>query len=165
MSTEKSYQDTIAMSLDAEFTAHGYEDGEFTSEDFEDDTPPSNQVVAVDAQNYALEKAVENEKSFDEAKEYVNDNMKRIIDMGMDGLSELMGVMNDSQDARMYNSCASFIKTLVDANKTYLDNNKPIGGVGGKGVKEKPEATSVTNIQVNNGEVKLMSPNDLLDME
>lgn len=134
----------------------------------------SNEVAVVENQVLDLIKQSEiaKEAKFNDAQDYVNNNMKNIIELGMNGLNDIMDVMNDSQDAKMYNACASYIKTLVDANKSFLENNKygvPSLGTGsstqGGFGKQKEQPQNVTQIQVNNGDVKVLSPHQLLDEE
>lgn len=131
----------------------------------------SNEVAVVENQVLDLAKQAEiaKEAKFNDAQDYVNDNMKKIIELGMDGLNEIMDVMNDSQDPKMYNACASYIKTLVDANKSFLENNKygvpslGTGATNGGFGKQKETPQAVTQIQVNNGDVKVLSPHQLLE--
>lgn len=134
----------------------------------EDDEPVSAEVAIVE--NTAVELANQaqeaKETKFNEAQEYVNKNMKNIIEKGMDGLNDIMEVMTDSQDPKMYNACASYIKTLVDANKSFLENNKygvASIGTGGGGSKTSKEPQQVTQIQVNNGDVKVLTPQQMLE--
>ena len=109
----------------------------------------------------ALDVANKNAK-FDEASEYVNKNLKEIIDNSMDSLPGLFRVMADSEDPKMYQVGATFIKTLSEINKTYYEVNKPTGGVTGN-PKQVESANGQQNIQINNSSVQLVSTKDLLD--
>ena len=109
----------------------------------------------------ALDVANKNAK-FDEASEYVNKNLKEIIDNSMDSLPGLFRVMADSEDPKMYQVGATFIKTLSEINKTYYEVNKPTGGVSGN-PKQVEAANGQQNIQINNSSVQLVSTKDLLD--
>lgn len=111
-----------------------------------------------------LDAANKNAK-FEEASDYVNKNLKEIIDSSMESLPGLFRVMADSEDSKMYQVGASFIKTLSEINKTYYEVNKPFGGVqGGKGSNSGEQTGGITqNVQINNSEVRLMKPSDLLD--
>ena len=109
----------------------------------------------------ALDVANKNAK-FDEASEYVNKNLKEIIDNSMDSLPGLFRVMSDSEDPKMYQVGATFIKTLSEINKTYYEVNKPTGGVTGN-PKQVESANGQQNIQINNSSVQLVSTKDLLD--
>lgn len=99
---------------------------------------------------------------FDEASEYVNKNLKEIIDNSMDSLPGLFRVMADSEDPKMYQVGATFIKTLSEINKTYYEVNKPMGGISAGG-KQVEQANGQQNIQINNSSVQLVSTKDLLD--
>lgn len=151
-------QDTIGAFLNAEPTE---EEINYELEVVEDEPETTELVLSQQAMQ-------DKENKFIEAQDYVNDNMKNIIEKGMDGLNDIMDVMTDSQDPKMYNACASYIKTLVDANKAFLENNKygvasiAKGGNGGGGAsKEAPQ--QVTQIQVNNGDVKVMTAQQALE--
>lgn len=100
---------------------------------------------------------------FDEASEYVNKNLKEIIDNSMDSLPGLFRVMADSEDPKMYQVGATFIKTLSEINKTYYEVNKPMGGITGGTTKQIEQANAQQNIQINNSSVQLVSTKDLLD--
>lgn len=99
---------------------------------------------------------------FDEAAEYVNSNLKEIIDSSMESLPGLFRVMADSEDSKMYQVGAAFIKTLSEINKTYYEVNKPIGGIDASNNNKKSGDQSQQNIQIN-GNVQMVSPRDLLD--
>lgn len=122
---------------------------------------PKNELVEKKSNDLALQVEEENRK-YNEALDFVNDNMRDIITKGMDSLSDVMDTMTDSQEARMYQACAGYIKTLVDANKAYMDINKPITkNSSNAGQKDAP--SNVTNIQVNGDNIKLQTPASLLD--
>lgn len=99
---------------------------------------------------------------FDEASEYVNKNLKEIIDSSMESLPGLFRVMADSEDPKMYQVGATFIKTLSEVNKTFYEVNKPTGGVTASNSKQVA-SDGQQNIQINNSSVQLVSTKDLLD--
>lgn len=127
-----------------------------------------NEVALVEEKNNELERQLKQEKQYDENLEYANDNMKKIIDSGMESLPDVMSVMTDSQDSRMYTACANFLKTLIEANKVLVENNKPLATSttssknDKKDKKADEETKHITNIQVNGGDVKMLSPDQLL---
>lgn len=158
-------QDTIGKFLNIAMDMDDDEVEEFKKEIEEKE---KNEVAIVEEKNHQLERQLKQEQQYDENLEYANDNMKKIIDSGMESLPDVMSVMTDSQDSRMYTACANFLKTLIEANKVLVENNKPIatGATPSKGDKKakaaEDDAKHITNIQVNGGEVKMMSPDQLL---
>ena len=150
-------QDTIGESL-----------GAMQFDDYQEEDETTELAVVETPLDLSQQQMQAKEDKFLQAQDYVNDNMKNIIEKGMDGLNDIMEVMVDSQDPKMYNACASYIKTLVDANKSFLENNKygvasiaKNAGNGGAQVKEQPQ--NVTQIQVNNGDVKVLTPQQMMD--
>lgn len=114
-----------------------------------------------------LEVANKNAK-FDEASEYVNTNLKELIDMSMESLPNMFRVMGESEDPKFYQVTSVFLKTIADINKTYYEVNKPNGGVTGKkGVAGTDQDSTVggggQTIQINNSQVQLVNTSDLLD--
>lgn len=115
-----------------------------------------------------LEVANKNAK-FDEASEYVNTNLKELIDMSMESLPNMFRVMGESEDPKFYQVTSVFLKTIADINKTYYEVNKPNGGVTGKkGVAGSDGEPTVggsggQTIQINNSQVQLVNTSDLLD--
>lgn len=103
-----------------------------------------------------------NNAKFDEACEYVNDNLKSIIDSSMESLPGLFRVMSDSEDPKMYQVGAAFIKTLSEINKTYFEVNKPASG-SGRGGSGKDEEINGKQILINNSNVQMVNTKDLLD--
>lgn len=152
----------IAMDLDDDEIEEFKE--ELEEKNHEDET--KNEVAVIEEKNHELERQLKQEKQYDENLEYANDNMKKIIDSGMESLPDVMSVMTDSQDSRMYTAAANFLKTLIEANKVLVENNKPT--VSGntksekKPTKAKEDDKTNINIQVNGGDVKMMSPDQLL---
>lgn len=104
-----------------------------------------------------------NNAKFDDACEYVNDNLKSIIDSSMESLPGLFRVMSDSEDPKMYQVGAAFIKTLSEINKTYFEVNKPTSGSGGRGGSGKEEEINGKQILINNSNVQMVNTKDLLD--
>lgn len=121
---------------------------------------PQEVKTEIEAVTGELEIANKNAK-FEQASDYVNKNLKEIIDSSMESLPGLFRVMADSEDSKMYQVGAAFIKTLSEINKTYYEVNKPMGGVTGG--KNEPPPQGQQNIQINNSQVHLVNSNDLLD--
>lgn len=133
--------------------------GSFLGAAIEEDPKATKHEIEVATNE--LDVANKNAK-FDEASEYVNKNLKEIIDSSMESLPGLFRVMSDSEDPKMYQVGATFIKTLSEINKTYYEVNKPMGGIKGN-IKQEDSANAQQNIQINNSSVHLVSTKDLLD--
>lgn len=124
----------------------------------------SNEEVVKDIVAVTKEVDVANNNAkFDDACEYVNDNLKSIIDSSMESLPGLFRVMSDSEDPKMYQVGAAFIKTLSEINKTYFEVNKPTSGSGGRGGSGPGEDMNGKQILINNSNVQMVNTKDLLD--
>lgn len=55
-------------------------------------------------------------------KEYSETNIKKVIDTGMKALPDMLRVLKDTDDPKMYMSASEFMRTLVDLNKDFSTN-------------------------------------------
>ena len=105
---------------------------------------PSHEIV--DAQTAEMIAAQEEIERFNEIQRFVNSNIRDIIVQGMENLRDVLDVMSSSEEPKMYQAGAAYIKTLVDTNKTLFEVNKP-QTARSSGAKE-PEG--VQAVQINN---------------
>lgn len=83
-------------------------------------------------------------------KEYSETNIKKVIDTGMKALPDMLRVLKDSDDPKMYMSASEFMRTLVDLNKEF-SSEKNIGNE----IVQNNQNTTTNN-------VIMMTPSDLL---
>lgn len=61
-------------------------------------------------------------------QEYAKKNIKKIIDTGMRALPDMIRVLQDSDDPKMYGAASSFMESLTKINAQYADIDKPAEG-------------------------------------
>ena len=83
-------------------------------------------------------------------KEYSETNIKKVIDTGMKALPDMLRVLKDSDDPKMYMSASEFMRTLVDLNKEFSSEKN----IGNEIVQ--------TNQNTTNNNVIMMSSTELL---
>lgn len=101
----------------------------------------------VNSQTAELQAVNEEAVRFNEIQEFVNSNIRDIIVQGMENLKDVLDVMSSSEEPKMYQAGAAFIKTLVDTNKTLFEVNKPQNAGASTGPNSANPATAV---QINN---------------
>jgi|SaaInlV_120m_DNA_3_1039746.scaffolds.fasta_scaffold28723_2 hypothetical protein len=84
-------------------------------------------------------------------------NVKNIIELGDDAVKEMVEIAKQSESPRAFEVVSTLMKTLLDANKDYVD----ISTKKKYAQEEKPAAQSETNVTNNN---LILSTADLLKM-
>lgn len=101
----------------------------------------------VDSQTAEMIAAQEEIERFNEIQQFVNSNIRDIIVQGMENLKDVLDVMSSSEDPKMYQAGASYLKTLVDTNKTLFEVNKPQTA---RSTSSPKEGEGVQAVQINN---------------
>ena len=86
--------------------------------------------------------------------ELARQNVKNIIEMGDDAVSEMVEIAKQSESPRAFEVVSTLMKTLLDANKDYVDISSKKKFEKG----DKPQETNVTNNNL------IVSTADLLKM-
>jgi hypothetical protein len=89
--------------------------------------------------------------------EYAKQNVKNIIDMGDDAVKEMLAIAKQSESARAFEVVSTLMKTVLDANKDFVDLSSKKKFAEDEQKYGKPE----TNITNNN---LIVSTADLLKM-
>lgn len=99
------------------------------------------------------------ERTAEEDFHTARNNLRELIEQGMEAVPNMMMLMRDAQSDKLYNSGAAFLKMLADLNGQLLKQSKE--NVKGMPKMEVPQGSTVTNIQ-NNSTVYVGTTTELL---
>jgi hypothetical protein len=128
--------------------------------EIEDDVQSTQAAIYTD--EYSLSKDVIPDADNDETIrdiEIARKNIKNIIDKGDDALNKIVELANQSESPRAYEVASGMMKTLLDANRDFVDMS-----MKKKFHKEelvRPKESAQTNVTNNN---LILSTADLLKM-
>lgn len=60
--------------------------------------------------------------------DYAKKNIKKVIDTGMRALPDMIRVLQDSDNPKMFSAASSFMESLTKINMQYAELDKPAGG-------------------------------------
>lgn len=114
-----------------------------------------NLPIERDARDETMPAIIEEEDEHQQDLELARQNIKNIIEMGDDAIAEMVEIAKQSESPRAFEVVSTLMKTLLDANKDYVDvsSKKKFE----KGDKPQQE-TNVTNNNL------IVSTADLLKM-
>lgn len=84
-----------------------------------DEESTTNEVIVYDVVANEIKEISENL----DKKEYSETNIKKVIDTGMKALPDMLRVLKDTDDPKMYMSASEFMRTLVDLNKDFSSDS------------------------------------------
>lgn len=93
--------------------------------------------------------------------ELARENIKNLIESGNSSLEELIDVAKQSENPRAYEVVSGLMKTLLDANKDFIDVSTKRKYAKEEVLNPKEQTSSSTNVTNNN---LILSTSDLLEM-
>lgn len=116
-----------------------------------------------------IQKNIQNfEENNEEIKKDINfakDNIKKVIEQGMELIPDMIRLTREMESAKMYDSAAGFMKAIVEINKNLIDLNtdKKKEKTKSTEIKKSPE-TETEKPSVQNNNFYIGTTEDLLDM-